>query len=248
MPANRTYADVVRGEWKKVPVWFPNQKVALGDFGVIDDNCFVRQGNIKDRLDIKVKKLKNFTQKVDFSSSGDYTVTSTIDPPDIPVAKAKVELKFGGDKCVIFRSKESTSETIDNLVEVNSEITELHKANHDGNSGGWDRKWHWVSEVITAKPCIILGSFERNSSITFALKVAPSQIQGIGDLLDVGDLDVNLDVQTKKGTIIDFKGKLLTPMVTTYHLNIFNRAGLFVDEDFKERDGMEVRADQYVVD
>ncbi|MGA7076004.1 MAG: hypothetical protein WBZ42_05600, partial [Halobacteriota archaeon] len=210
MAANKTYAKIVHNQWDRVPVWLPNQKVDIGDFGTIDDKCFQRLGNIK-KFKIDVEKRKSRTASLVLTSSGAYTVKSTINPPNVGPAKAEVKVDFQGDTCVIFQSKDCTSESIENLSDVNSKIVKLHKENDDQYSGGWDKGWYWVSEVVKAKPCIILGSFARGSSVTFTVNVPVTQIQGIGDLLNIGDLDVNLSASHSSDNTLQATSDCLTP-------------------------------------
>src|SRR5688572_18855478 len=102
MGAFDVYLDTVRAETGAWGAWPPNQTLQIGDFGVMRDGRFYREGNIKNDFNLSFRTASHEAlMSREFKSSRVRKVTlsagGTVAPnvPASPSGKARLELEFG---------------------------------------------------------------------------------------------------------------------------------------------------------
>jgi hypothetical protein len=150
------YGGAFRKQLRHFPVWDVGAAVALGDFGVVSDNCFTKLGNI---LDLGVRP------EIDLSSGGpaffEFTSAGTkvIDvgaQASVAGAKGSLQVNFDSAFSLFVRADQSRVVSMANAERAGNQIK---------HAVGWERNHCWVSSVRVAKSFVVLMNTQRSSSV-----------------------------------------------------------------------------------
>jgi hypothetical protein len=152
------YGRSMRTQLGHFPVWDLGSQVNIGDYGIVEDNCFTRLGNIVEAFQAtpeeSVAAQPGFWE---FSTEG-----TQVDDMDLAAAltamriEASIKLNFEGAYSIYLRAAESVVKTLANAGEVGRQL-----ANHPG----WRRTYVFVASVRTAPMPVVIVSTQRNSSV-----------------------------------------------------------------------------------
>ncbi len=188
------YCEQVHRHFKVVHATFlPNAKGMLGDFGALDDDVFVRLGNIRDlglTFDVRVGTAKS---NPDFSSAGSVEFIFTAGGTVAGVV-ASLEINFSSKHAVVFNAAECTLDEIENKVALGDAILELVKQKK------WPKGQVVVTSLVMAKSTTAIVSSSSSASIT--LEASSPDVANI----DLTDANLKLVVKRQK----DLALKLVT--------------------------------------
>lgn len=179
----KQYSREVRNELSYIPVWQPGDLVEPGDVGKIENDAFVRQGNVKDIFpDLSCAKRQNpQPNSMKFHSSQCTVVQLGASGPVTPSPSQALgvnldfQLNFGFEGAVVFHAMDVRTSEIENLLAVRKYIAE--------RSSEWPEDHLLVSHVEAASRFVVLVSSAANASVR--LKGDVSAIQNF-DVAHVG--------------------------------------------------------------
>lgn len=208
-------------------VWEPGFPVELGDFGVMNGNIFVHQGNIKDIEELKdfeIKKRIDDTvdEKFFTSKSG---VQFELKPKmksetELTSINASLEISFTKEKSVFFNAAGCQFEMIENKFEIGQKLVELYKQ----NSNRWKREFVLVTDRVIAKRALILISTSRDYSIKFE---ADSNLP----MIDLASASLGLNMTSQKSS--GYKVVTEEGLIPLIGLSKIQSSFLWFGDDFK---------------
>jgi hypothetical protein len=156
------YGKSLRDQLDHFPVWDVGTRVELGDYGVIEDDCFSKQGNIvteyQSTLDMTSSGAPAFWE---FTSEGTLVTEAALEAGVASVeAKAKMELSFKNAYSLYLLAAESFVSSIANLAEVTRELHHHPK--------GWNYKRVIVRSVRKTSSLVLLMNTSARSSIVLS--------------------------------------------------------------------------------
>ncbi|WP_410220692.1 hypothetical protein [Pedobacter sp.] len=224
----KVYSDAVKENQKVLyGVWEPGFPVKLGDFGVMEGNIFVQQGNIanieelKD-LKIKIRKDNSSDEKFFTSKTG---VQFELKPQvkanvqNVPV-NASIEISFSKENAVFFNAAQCRFEMIENKFQVGQRLLELHKK----NKNIWRREYVLVTDRVVAKRALIVISTSNDYSITLeaAAKVP---------VIDLANASLGLSIKSQKSS--GYKVVTEEGLIPLIGLSKIQSSFLWFDNEFK---------------
>ncbi len=148
-----TYGNEIYKNARSYAVWMPGSSVALGDYGVIKENCFERIGSIR-------QLAPGFTPSEATSALDSFSFLSE------GVAEArmkatgkliKVNYSVSKNSAVVFYAKALSVISISNIVEL---------ATHLSRSQKWDRSWQIVTSLTTARDFYVMIGGQAGTAFT----------------------------------------------------------------------------------
>jgi len=169
--------------------WEPSQPIKLGDYGALEDNIFIRFGNITDmginfgerkdnRKDQKFFASKGSTE-LKFNGAGSAPAAGTVN------VKASLEVDFSSDRSVFFNAADCEYSIINNKSALGDEVMRRYKNQQ------WNRGWVVVTDIITAGATTLAVSGSSSSSIVF-------EATGNVPNINLADGSVGLTIKTAK--------------------------------------------------
>jgi hypothetical protein len=145
-----------RDQLRHFPVWDVGSTAALGDFGVVDENCFTKLGNIRD-LDVlpEVNDSASTASYYEFTSAGTKVVDIQAQVAAAG-AKAALEVHFESAFSLFTRADQSRVVSMANVHRVGTQLK---------SAVGWKKNFCWVSSVRIARSFVLLMNTRRSSSI-----------------------------------------------------------------------------------
>jgi hypothetical protein len=217
------YTEAVRDNLRPLFAnWEPGTPLELGDYGLLNDDCFIHIGNIKD-LGIKfnirkdeTKDNKSFASKgstdIKFGVKGSVNIDGTVN------TKATLELAFSSEESVFFNAAECYFQMIEDKAAIGKSIMNLYKTKD------WDRSWAIVTDIVQAGATTIAISGGKSSSIIF---------EAVGDVnrIDLADASIGMNITSQKniGYVIEAKSGLI-PLIG---LSKIQSTFLWFGDDFK---------------
>ena len=160
------YCEQINNHFKVFYATFPpNQPYQLGDFGILNDDVFVRIGNVTQRFDLNfgVRAGEAKSPAIDFTSKGSVTVEfrskAEAGIGTVPV-KAGLDITFARENSVFFNAAECTLDSVEDQVKLGEQIIGLY------NQRKWEKKYAVVTGVLRAKSTTAIVSSSANSSIS----------------------------------------------------------------------------------
>ncbi|ACU63477.1 hypothetical protein [Chitinophaga pinensis] len=162
----KNYGHTIWKMLREYAIWQPGDIVALGDFGVIRDNCFERIGNIRDYIsDTEIKAKANELGEVSVRS--DYDVERS-NQKDI----VNLNYQFKKNNGVLLSARE---------VQVNTFLELQKTARLIAAEERWDRSWFVVTSVRTAGRFVLVISKDLNMSIEGEANAVDEFLEGRSD-------------------------------------------------------------------
>jgi len=191
------YANEVKKHFKTLYAnWEPGQDLRLGDYGSLEGNLFIPEGNLEEDFPqdfpqgFIILRDDGTTDHKDFRSESGVDVTfsakGSAGPGGAPLAKATLEVKFGHKDAIFFDAAGCTTERISNKAKVGEVIAKLH-ANKK-----WDTRHCIVTDLVTAGRTILAVSQSASSSIT--VEASSDAVKQI----DLSDASVGLGFTSAK--------------------------------------------------
>lgn len=181
----QNYVDIVRKETKMFPVYPPNLRVRIGDFGVVDSGTFIVRGNIS-RLKTPIsvaattgpvgmhREFKSErTRKISIAAGANTSAGGL-------AAKARMELEFGSENSVYFNVAGCRHKRIANLGGLANEIVRRTRAGER-----WDN-FRIVTALIESQNTTIVLGRESNSKVV---------LEAEGDVPTVNVADASLGLR-----------------------------------------------------
>ena len=169
--------------------WEPGGRVELGDYGFLEDNVFVYQGNVKD-IGIKFKIRKDDTgDRKSFASQGttqtNLSAGASGDVNSVAKVNAEMEIKFSSEKAVFFNALDCKTDMIRDKAKLGEKLLELYKENK------WKRSYVVVTDVVHSGATTIVISGSNDASICFQ---ADTEVKE----LDLADANLKFHISSQK--------------------------------------------------
>jgi len=150
--------------------WEPGTELRLGDYGRLEGNIFVPEGNLEEDFpkefpqDFIILREDGASDHKEFRSESGVDVTfnakGSLGTAGVPLGKATLEVKFGHKDAIFFDAAGCTTERISNKAKVGEVITMLYARDK------WKSKYCVVTDLVKAGRTILAVSQSANSSIT----------------------------------------------------------------------------------
>lgn len=218
------------------PTWLPNMPIELGDYGVIEDNVFRKDGNISD-LGISFKEGTSENESsMDLSSEKGVAITSKIagkiEPKAVNMGKADAGfiVEFNNEKSFVFKINGFVLRIISNLGDVKKEILNRFR------NANWEPGVVVISEIIEAKSATILLSGQAGSKVELKASGNVDVVK-----LDIADASAKFQVASSQSMAAKIVGEKVNPLYRAIGIkkNLFsaNVAGKSLsDSDIKEEE------------
>ena len=167
----KAYANTVKKNQRVLfGVWEPGLPVQLGDYGTMNGNIFVPQGNIREFEDLKdfkitIRKDNSQDEKTFTSEKGvQYELKPKVSAPinGVPV-NASIEFTFSKENAVFFNAAGCEVEMIENKNQLGQKIMQIHEK--DKNL--WRKEFVLVTDLVHAKRALIIISTSNDFSVGF---------------------------------------------------------------------------------
>jgi hypothetical protein len=202
--------------------WEPTQPIALGDYGKLEDDIFIRFGNVTD-LGIKFgerkdnrKNQKFFTSKgsteYNFNAAGSAPVGGTVN------VKANLEINFSSDRAVFFNAAECQYSMIDNKVALGDEVMRKYR------KGEWKRSWAVVTDIIVAGATTLAVSGGTSSSVVF---------EATGNVPNINLADASTSLMIKTARNVGYQIVATQGLVPLMALSRIKPRFLWFDDNFR---------------
>lgn len=223
----KVYTDTVRKSQRVLyGVWEPGSPVELGDYGVMEGNIFVHQGNLKEFDELKdfkitIRKDKTEDDKTFSSQTGvDFQIKPRVGAnlKGIPV-NASIDFTFSKENAVFFNAAGCVVEMIENKYQLGEKLLEIHR----NDKKRWKKEFVLVTQIVISERALILISTSNDFSISFE---ADAKVPVI-DLANAA-LELNLKSQKSSGYKLNAK-KGLIPLIG---LSKMQKKSIFADDEF----------------
>jgi len=182
------FANAIRKQLDRYPVWQPGAPFALGDYGVLRDKTLYKLGNIR-KFGVAFSKESGNEAPFQFQSKGTSLVGShvsgSIEPSGLvaPI-QASFELLFNEEHGIFIRAQRSRVNQIKELREVALQLRQ---------NNSWNFEWKFVTEVREVDPATIIMGSAAGTKL---------KLEGDADLLEQFDLG-----GLKVGAALSFTGE-----------------------------------------
>lgn len=151
----KAYGTELWNATRSYAVWLPGNAVALGDYGLLKENCFERIGKVSDLLSGYAPEIsESELDELHFRSDGVSEVkTAGRAPKDL----VKITYSVSSDSAVVFRAKKMAVRSIANLPVLSDALKNLKE---------WDRSWQVVTSVTSAKTFYVFIGGKKGSQFT----------------------------------------------------------------------------------
>ncbi len=177
MPAMKRYLRGISEKFGHLATWLPDEKLKLGDVGVLRDNRFYLKTSLS-RLNIKYT-VRPGNQGGDWGhSSGSDTVVSLDAAAKVPAAGetgGTANISFGGSGAFFFQALAARTETIEDMANVGAEIIYAYRRKE------YERDWVVIDRIVTAKSATILISSSSSAKVDLAAKAPLTAVEMLAD-------------------------------------------------------------------
>lgn len=157
------YGKAIWRTLREYGVWQPGSDVRLGDFGQINEGCFVREGNISDQVGCSITTIRTATLDTIFLTSEHGT---RLDQEGSAKSVGSVEFSFGKKAGVLVCAEGISADSVDDLQELGLRISEVPN---------WKSSYRVVTSV---RRCLNFAVFATSSSGgSLRLAAAPEVLQ-----------------------------------------------------------------------
>jgi hypothetical protein len=190
--------------------WLPDEKLMLGDVGILDGNIFVRTTNIKDPsigFEFSIREDPHPAPLDVTSESGVSIVIKAAGEvskalPNVPKAEAGLSIEFSSQGAFILKSPGVQLPSIENIEELKQDVLRAYR------DGRWDKHWAVVVRLVTASTATIIVSRSSQSK----LELSAGGSYAVGDI-DLGNANLKLGMRSQSGDLFQMIGAAnATPM------------------------------------
>jgi hypothetical protein len=189
--------------------WLPNEKLRLGDVGILDGNMFTRVTSLgalgvpfterADQASTPIDYVSEAGVSLFFKMAGEMNPTF----PSLPTEKAGIAVNFNQSGAFLFKAVDSYEPCIENIAKLETDLLTLYR------DGLWNSHWAVIIRLVITPVATIIVANSSNCSIELAAEGGVP----VGGVIDLGTGGVDLTVKVQKGDILKFVGaKDLTPM------------------------------------
>jgi hypothetical protein len=184
MSSFRFFWDEFQERFSRAPVWLPGSQMELGDIGIIDRRGWLRVAALGDfgiEFDVTPSEVKSdYSVNSTSATTDDFAIEASLEDPAANLASIGTALRvnFSESGGFVVRARRVEASRIKDVLEVENRIRDLHARN-----SFWQRRWIYVQEIVTAKPCILMVAGASGSSATLRAEGRA----GLGSLLEAMD-------------------------------------------------------------
>ena len=205
------YGSTLRKELGHFPIWDVGTLVAAGDYGVVDDNCFARLGNLADDFQATPVVEEGPPSAYEFATRGTLLGDVAVEG-GAATATARLEVSFDAAYSLCIRAPDSIVSSIRNIAEV---VQQLKNATSRATGLTWNRRHCFVASVRKT-PCLtLLMNTSRKSSIVLKADAGLLSLLHGNKLLGEAKIDVTGDAGLKS---IGMAGGVYVDLVKTRFL------------------------------
>lgn len=206
------------------PVWAPNTPIALGDVGIIQDNCFTKVSNIDKFLkDFNIVQQKgNTIDRIMFCSDGFVNILTKITGQILPFGNTGLNeidggfiVEFGKKDAVLFKAENLQCKIVENYIELGSNILSLFREKK------WSKDYYVVTAIQCATNTTLVTSNAKKAQIT---------------------LKANTDIHNSEVKLADFNGELVAVARTGIGIEIISSNSLTPFVQLSKLDGSKKEA------
>lgn len=165
------YLNQMKNKFGYRATWEPKLPIEVGAVGKLHQGVFVRYTSLAAQGITAEIVSSPSSGDLDYSSQGGVTVTKKLSgevaPPEaaqLGQADAGIVVSFGVANGVVFEAKNTTNQSISNLMEVKKSVIDKIRR------GEWEKDTVIVTEVIEAESATIIISQEKNGKIELKAK------------------------------------------------------------------------------
>jgi hypothetical protein len=203
------YIDGVKRKLKNYyAAWLPNEKLKLGDIGILDGNLFTRLTSLAD-LGIAFAERKDpDSTPIDYVSESGVSIflkaIGEVNPnlPNVPETKAGLSVEFSQEGAFIFKAPQSYEPSIENIVQLEQHVRQAFQ------DGRWIPNWAIIVRLVQTPTATIIVSTSSQSKMEFAVE---------GDIstggIDFSNGALNFGLKFRRGDVLTFiRAENLTPI------------------------------------
>ncbi|MES2373378.1 MAG: hypothetical protein V4557_12410 [Bacteroidota bacterium] len=198
----KSYCASVKKDTGYFACWLPTQQFALGDYGTVKENNFIRIGNIAD-LGIDLHPQEKKSNPLTFQSS-DVTIAHVAAKatagPAKKGAKGAFTINLQKANSYYLHFVDCSIAKVKNYTQVGESVLELRERS------GWKDSWHVITELVGVKRSLIYIAKQSGSQVTINLSsgTQASFLQ---------KLDATMSIKSSKQLGFQSFGKeLITPL------------------------------------
>jgi hypothetical protein len=155
------YTDIVKKQTHYYPLLPPDKSVSLGDFGVVEDGEFIREGNMFDDFGFEVKGLKGKgLQTFDFKEEANFDASVNPSVKFPGNVDASIQIVFISDSSVFFSFNVCKSSEVKNYLALEEKVLELY------NENKWNKNYFVITGLFEADKSTIILAEGNNAKIT----------------------------------------------------------------------------------
>ena len=192
------YTDEVHDNLKPFYAnWMPDQAIALGDYGILNDGIFTHLGNVS-QWGVKgiVDSPQSGTDQIQFASKGAASVTfnaaGSVAVGGVLNTKPSLKIDFSSERGVFFNAAACKHHMVDDKNALAAAIMHLYR---DGK-GKWKRDWVVVTDFIEARAATIMVSGGSSASI---------ELEATADVPKIDLANASLGLAIKSSTNIGYQ-------------------------------------------
>lgn len=178
--------------------WLPDEKLKLGDLGILNNNIFIRTNNILDSslgFQFTVREDLDPSPIDVVSESGVSIVVKAAGEvsqfmPNIPVADAGVAIEFASQGAFILKSPGVYQPSIENIEKLKADVLDAYR------HGCWDKKWAVVVRLVKAPKATVIVSKSSRSKVEFTAQGDLST-----GLIDLGNSNLTFAMRAQSGDL-----------------------------------------------
>ena len=204
------YIEGIRKKLKNYyAAWLPNEKLRLGDVGVLRGKLFTRVTSLADLGITFAERPDADPTPIDYVSESGVSMyfkgagEVNTNLPNVPEGKAGVGVEFSREGAFVLKAPESYEPSIENIAQLEGQLIEAYKA------GRWKSDWAVIVRLVQTPLATIMVSNSSQSKIEFSAEGSLPP----GAPVDLGSAGIEFGVKVQKGDVIKFVGaKNLTPL------------------------------------
>lgn len=205
MSTARAYDRIIRRHLRRHAAWIPVvSPFEVGDYGFYDGGVFRQIGNIRSRLGIEFETKPGGQVSLDFQTRKGTEVTFFVEGrgevpqlPDTDV-EARIDFAFTGSRSFLLKAPVVTSTTMQDIAGVAAQISQLPRRS-------WRRRYKLVTEVLSAKEAVMVGTQTRNTTVSLNGKANILRQLDLGNVAAgvkvTANRDIGLRVEGESGSI-----------------------------------------------
>jgi hypothetical protein len=175
MSAVKQYLTGMHRKFDHLATWLPNEKLAIGDIGILRDGRFYRRTTL---LALRIRfEVRNSAGSADWdhTSGADLQVELSAGNESAGDTTGHAVINFGAAGAFLFQARGVETETIDNMAAVSAEILSAHRAHR------FERDWMVMDRIVRAKSAVILLSESKKARVVLAAPAALASMAALGD-------------------------------------------------------------------